>query len=578
MPVDVVVPAAAVEESKADVVPAAGAAASTTESPEQALVTQIEFYLSDSNLPFDKFLFTLWASSFTSPSDKVTSVPVPDDFVAPKTESATKSTISSFHQGWIPLSTLTSFKRMRAFLDAPPAGLGSMDTIAATLISDSNQVETRKFADEWFIRRTMELARPEDAFLRSAYVKGFPVPVGGESEAEQAATKDEEFELQKKLEAWVRALGVGKVKSLRMRREDKPPAPGSDRKVSLKGRGKFKGSIFVEFDRVEAIQALLSLDPKPTYEGKELEMKSKADYVEEKRKIYAPDSKPITPAPAKNPYTKTAKPFNAWAESLVGANGIPSIPVERKRKAEEPKAAPGPEDREVLYDGVRFTARRDLSKGPDAPVEIVDLENVGTGPDGWPVGKVFKFTIARGDGSFEGETELGAEFDFGALKAQLMPLSKPAFVSLLPESRRPIAPLPSASSASSSSAKPMDVDAKPTTSEFPARLTAPPSIATATPAAAATDDVKPEAPKLKSGNQPYPAKGQASFKDSVTDETFAKLQEKFGVWEGRKMQWTRVSAEEERAHAVSRAQFHAQQAFDGEKRKDFGGSHMIHKR
>ena len=129
---------------------------------------------------------------------------------------------------------------MREFLEPPPVGLGSMDAVAATLGANSELVACRQFGEEWFIRRTQELARPEDAFIRSAYVKGFPIPVGGESDAEKASAKDEEFALQKKLEAWVRALGVGQVKSLRMRREDKQPLPGSERKMALKGRGKFK--------------------------------------------------------------------------------------------------------------------------------------------------------------------------------------------------------------------------------------------------------------------------------------------------------------------------------------------------
>ena len=242
-----------------------------------------------------------------------------------------------------------------------------------------------------------------------------------------------------------------------------------------------------------------------------------------KRKIHAPDSKPITPAPAKSPYAKTSKPFNAWAEHLVGAQGVPTVPEVKKRKAPEGdiKTPAGPEEREVLYDGVRFTARRD---GAEGAVEIVDIDNVGKGEGGFPVGKVFKFTIAKTDGAFDGEKELGADFDFGSLKAQLMPVCKPAFIQLLPESRV-IAPLPSGSSA-----KPMDVDVKP--SEFPARLTAPPTIGSA---ADSKPDVKPK------GNQPYPAKGQASFKDTVTDEMLATIKEKFGVWEGRKVEWTRVT-------------------------------------
>ncbi|KAL8287152.1 hypothetical protein RQP46_003604 [Phenoliferia psychrophenolica] len=493
------------------------------ESLEQALVTQIEFYLSDSNLPFDKFLFTLWASSFAAPSNKITSVPAPSDFIDPNLASTKKSAISPFYQGWIKLSTLTSFKRMRVFLD----GLGSLDCIASTLVAGrSNQLETRKFVNEWFVRRTVQLRRPEDVFLRIAYVKGFPV--GGESGEDQAAIKDHEEELQKKIEVWARALDIGKVKTVRMRREDKPPAPDSENKVFLKDRGKFKGSIFVEFEKVEAVTNLLNLDPKPTFDNKDLLIMSKSDYVEMKNKIYASDSKK-----AKNPYAKLAKPFNAWAEKLVDPHGIPSVPVEKKPKAtvEKKKIVNGPEDRDVSYYGVHFTARRD--GGVDAPVEIVDVESVGKGPNGWPSGRVVRFTISKSDGSFDGKMELGPDFAFLRLKVSLIPLAKPVWVGILPGSSRPIAPLRSVTG-SFESENTMDVESK--SIESSATVAASSLLATTS-----TVDVKSGTSRRESGTQGYPATGQVTFDKDLMDETLAKIKARFGTWEGRRLQWERLT-------------------------------------
>ncbi|KAF2684090.1 hypothetical protein K458DRAFT_389306 [Lentithecium fluviatile CBS 122367] len=45
---------------------------------------------------------------------------------------------------------------------------------------------------------------------------------------------------------------------------------------------KWKGSVFVEFDSEDSQQQFLKLDPKPTFEGRELMIKSKKQYSEEK--------------------------------------------------------------------------------------------------------------------------------------------------------------------------------------------------------------------------------------------------------------------------------------------------------
>lgn len=46
--------------------------------------------------------------------------------------------------------------------------------------------------------------------------------------------------------------------------------------------GTFKGSVFVEFDSEETQKAFLALDPKPKWQGNELQIKSKKQYCDEK--------------------------------------------------------------------------------------------------------------------------------------------------------------------------------------------------------------------------------------------------------------------------------------------------------
>lgn len=250
-----------------------------------------------------------------------------------------------------------------------------------------------------------------------------------------------------------------------------------------------------------------------------------------KRKIYAPDSKPTAAAAVpKNPYNKSAKPFNAWQEELIGPAGFPKLivvgertkPEDRKRKAEG--AVDGVETRTVNFDSVTYEATK-----TGGVVSLVDAATVGTGAGEWPAGRVVKFVIAKKDGETTGTKENGEYFNFGQLKTKILDF-KPVFVTLLDS--RPIAALPAASSA-------MAVDAP--TSEFPARLTAPPTIATAVP-------VVVESKATGSGPQEYPAKGQASFKEPVTDEKLAELKTLVATWEGRAVEWVRASGQSHSVH------------------------------
>ena len=88
----------------------------------------VEFYFSDANLPFDKFLFTLSRKSA---------------------------------DGWVPLATLASFKRMRPMREA----LSDAELAAALRPSASLEVDE----PGTHVRRRVALAPVKDAFQRSAY-------------------------------------------------------------------------------------------------------------------------------------------------------------------------------------------------------------------------------------------------------------------------------------------------------------------------------------------------------------------------------------------------------------------------
>lgn len=59
---------------------------------------------------------------------------------------------------------------------------------------------------------------------------------------------------------------------------------GSTNSVRLRRAhdGTFKGSVFVEFDSEETQKAFLALDPKPKWQGNELQIKSKKQYCDDK--------------------------------------------------------------------------------------------------------------------------------------------------------------------------------------------------------------------------------------------------------------------------------------------------------
>ncbi|KNZ71906.1 La like protein [Termitomyces sp. J132] len=124
---------------------------------------KVEFYFGDANLPFDKFMWTLYTKD-------------PDH--------------------WVPIETVSSFKRMREY-----SARGVDWVVAALRTSTFLEVD----AEGKRVRRRTEVQKPKGQYERSVYAKGFP---------------DEEPTLQKRLEAFFGKYG--KTNAVRMRRtEDK---------------------------------------------------------------------------------------------------------------------------------------------------------------------------------------------------------------------------------------------------------------------------------------------------------------------------------------------------------------------
>lgn len=90
----------------------------------------------------------------------------------------------------------------------------------------------------------------DEAMARSIYVKGFGM--------ETATTQ---YDLENFFEPY------GPIRAVRLRRNDQKW---------------FKGSVFVEFDDEETMKTFMDLDPKPTWNDKELLIKTKKEYCEEK--------------------------------------------------------------------------------------------------------------------------------------------------------------------------------------------------------------------------------------------------------------------------------------------------------
>ncbi|TFY80739.1 hypothetical protein EWM64_g3278, partial [Hericium alpestre] len=111
------------------------AAEDTEDELKARSVRQVEFYFADSNLPFDKFMWTLHTAN---------------------------------PEHWVPISTVASFKRMREFTSK-----GLPWVVDALRASEELEVDE----EGKNVRRRHEVQEPKGQFDRSIYAKGFEAEV-----------------------------------------------------------------------------------------------------------------------------------------------------------------------------------------------------------------------------------------------------------------------------------------------------------------------------------------------------------------------------------------------------------------
>lgn len=281
-------------------------------SPEEAkaaTLKQIEFYFADANLPFDKFLFTLTRKD---------------------------------PEGWVPIETLASFKRMR-----PMREVLNTQEMAEALRKSESLLEVD--AEGLRVRRKAELKPVTDAHTRSIYAKGFP---------------DEYEGLQEELEAFFAQFG--KINGVRMRRENEKPR-------------RFKNSVFVEFadatekdallEKAKAVEPVEDGGSGVQYKDMKLQIMSKPAYVEMKMKEKGID-------PNDNKPSKGGRKFNAFRE----------MERERHGASDEPKSTRS-DPLEFEYNGQLLCTK------PDG---TVDAEKVT-----FPAQSVLRFTNAAQGGSWK---------------------------------------------------------------------------------------------------------------------------------------------------------------------------------
>ncbi|KAJ5975902.1 hypothetical protein N7481_009609 [Penicillium waksmanii] len=184
---------------------------------------QVEFYFSDSNLPMDKFLF---------------------------------SKVGGSENNSVPLELLHSFKRMRRFqpFDAIVEAMKTSETL--DLVDDNTAVRRKVALPDDVKVHSDQYAKvfADEAMARSVYAKGF------------CRFGEEGPTTQTDIETFFETYGP--INSVRLRRTN-------PEKV-------FKGSVFVEFKSEDKQKEFLALDPKPKFNDRELLIKTKKEYCDEK--------------------------------------------------------------------------------------------------------------------------------------------------------------------------------------------------------------------------------------------------------------------------------------------------------
>jgi lupus La protein len=177
------------------------------------IIKQVEFYFSDANLPRDRFL---------------------------------QEELKKNEEGWIALSTIASFTRMKALAS-------SVEEIAAALRGASETSNVEVSEDGVTVRRKTALPETVDNIRTSVFVRGFPVEEGTTLEA---------------LESFFEGVCTeGTVAAIRMRRNPQTKS--------------FKGSVFLQLKSEEEVARLVELKSFAFNESVNLEILSMTAFMEE---------------------------------------------------------------------------------------------------------------------------------------------------------------------------------------------------------------------------------------------------------------------------------------------------------
>ncbi|KAJ8656671.1 hypothetical protein O0I10_007750 [Lichtheimia ornata] len=255
------------------------------------ILKQVEFYFSDSNLPFDKFLWTLKEKN---------------------------------SEGWVPLATIAGFKKMKMLTEDLPT------VVAAIRDQPSELVELDESGEN--IRRKTPVVK-QNMVERSIYAKGFPL-----LDENVENPKEVLLQLQDKIDELFSQHG--KVLSVRLRKTDEKSP-------------KFKGSAFIEFSTPEEAKDIVSKGLQ--FEGKDLLLKTKKQYLDEKSELYK-DA----------PRTYKKRKFNAFFD-----NGKSQQQGDKKKPNNKKKDQPKFNNRLMTFEGAK-----DLDA--DAIKEIVGKDDVAS--------------------------------------------------------------------------------------------------------------------------------------------------------------------------------------------------------
>ena len=236
---------------------------------------QIEFYFSDSNIVHDAFL---------------------------------KGKVESSEGGWVPVSTLASFKRVKEMLKEGGVADDAAEAFVCDAVKGSDALEVD--ADKKQVRRKTPIPEKVDWEPRTIYVKGWP----REPEPTLEAVAD-----------FYTAQGA-KVLCVRLRRCEYG-----------RFRGKFKGTMTVELATPEQAADIIAKKPRPEGGAEEMIYQDYATFAAEKEKEKeqrAAERAVVKPPAAKRARTdeegasvevaEKPEPRKAVPNSVVRITGMPA--------------------------------------------------------------------------------------------------------------------------------------------------------------------------------------------------------------------------------------------------------------